>query len=127
VLVAREEPHAPYGVVGEVLLEDDTSSETTARRLPGARLVKAFNTIFWEHLARQSRPEVPMAERRAIPLAGDDADAKAVVARLIEEIGFAPVDTGGLREGGRRQQPGTPLYNRDLTQRDALALLRVPS
>jgi predicted dinucleotide-binding enzyme len=43
--------------------------------------------------------------------------------RLIEEIGFAPVDTGGLREGGRRQQPGTALYNRDLTRRDALALL----
>lgn len=118
----------PYAANFSIIdLGDDTSSEATARRLPGARVVKAFNTTFWRHLARQGRPEVPMTERRAIPLAGDDADAKAVVARLIEEIGFAPMDTGGLREGGRRQQPGTPLYNRDLTQREALALLRVPS
>ena len=66
---------------------------------------------------------IDLEERRAIPLEGDDAEAKAVVMRLMEEMGFAPVDTGGLREGGRRQQPGTALYNRDLTRRDALALL----
>ena len=106
----------PYGPGGTIMdLGDSTSSEETAKRLPGARIVKAFNTIYWEHLRSQGRPDLPLAERRAIFVAGDDAEAKAVVSRLIEEIGFAPVDTGSLREGGRRQQPGTPIYNRVLT------------
>jgi len=49
--------------------------------------------------------------------------AKAAVARLIEQIGFAPVDTGSLREGGRKQQPGTPIYNVPLTAAAARAAL----
>jgi predicted dinucleotide-binding enzyme len=44
-------------------------------------------------------------------IAGDDGEAKAVVSRLIKEIGFAPVDTGSLRDGGRKQEPGSPIYN----------------
>ena len=103
-------------------LGDSTSSEETAKRLPGARLVKAFNTIYYRHLATRGRPDLPVDERHAIFLAGDDAEAKRLVARLITEIGFAPVDTGSLREGGRRQQPGTPVYNRPLTGREARAL-----
>ncbi|HEX6508604.1 MAG TPA: hypothetical protein VF221_13325 [Chloroflexota bacterium] len=51
----------------------------------------------------------------SIFVAGDDEAAKDVVARLIEEIGLAPVDTGSLREGGRRQEPNSPIYNRDMT------------
>jgi predicted dinucleotide-binding enzyme len=106
----------PYGRDGSIIdLGDSTSSEETAKRLPGARVVKAFNTIFWKHLEEQGRPDRPLPERRAIFVAGDDAEAKTVVSRLIEEIGFAPVDTGSLRDGGRRQQPGTPVYNRVLT------------
>ena len=46
------------------------------------------------------------------------------MSRLIEEIGFAPVDTGSLREGGRRQQPGTPVYNRVISAREAEGALR---
>jgi len=52
--------------------------------------------------------------RQALPLAGDDPEAKALVARLIDEMGFEPVDTGSLAEGGRRQQPGSPIYGRPL-------------
>ena len=100
-------------------LGDSTSSEETAKRLPGARLVKAFNTIYFQHLASRGRTNLPVEERHAIFLAGDDAEAKAVVARLIEEIGFAPVDTGSLREGGRSQQPGSPIYNRPMSGREA--------
>ena len=103
-------------------LGDSTSSEETQKRLPGARLVKAFNTIWYEHLATRGRTDLPLDERHAVFVAGDDAEAKAVVSRLIEEVGFAPVDTGGLREGGRRQQPGTALYNRILTGAQARAL-----
>jgi 8-hydroxy-5-deazaflavin:NADPH oxidoreductase len=108
---------------GVMDLGASTSSEEVAKRLPGARLVKAFNTIYWEHLAKQGRPDLPLPKRRAIFLAGDDAEAKRAVARLIEEIGFAPVDTGTLREGGRSQQAGTPVYNRTLTQEEAVAIL----
>jgi predicted dinucleotide-binding enzyme len=104
-------------------LGDSTSSEETRKRLPGSVLVKAFNTIFWLHLREQGKPGAPEDERRAIFVAGDDEDAKDSVAKLIDEIGFAPIDTGPLREGGRLQQPGSPIYNRDLTAKDARQLL----
>ncbi len=113
----------PYGPGGIIDLGDSTSSEETARRLPGARIVKAFNTIFWEHLANQGRTDLPLADRRAIFVAGDDAAATAITSRLIEEIGFAPINTGSLRDGGRRQQPGTPIYNRVLTAAEAKRVL----
>ena len=118
----------PYGASGEVLeLGSSTSSEEVAKRLPGARLVKAFNTIYWEHLAKQGRTDLPLERRRAIFVAGGDPAAKKVVSDLIEEIGFAPVDTGGLREGGRSQQPGSPLYGRNLTHAEAVAILAAAS
>lgn len=110
----------PYAPDGSTLdLGDSTSSEETRRRLPEARLVKAFNTIWYQHLATRGRTDLPVDERHAVFLAGDDADARATVARLIEEIGFAPVDTGSLREGGRRQQPGSDVYDRAMTGREA--------
>jgi predicted dinucleotide-binding enzyme len=101
-----------------------TSTEMLAAHLPGARVVKAFNTMNYRLLDSGGRTDAPADERLAIFLAGDDAEAKAVVAGLIEELGFARVDTGGLADGGRRQQPGTPVYGADLTAaqaRDALA------
>lgn len=114
----------PYAADGSIIdLGASSSSEETRKRLPGARIVKAFNTIWYRHLAERGRPEMPVEERHAIFVAGDDAEAKAVVAKLIEEIGFAAVDTGSLAEGGRRQQPNTPFYNKVLTARDARALL----
>ena len=110
----------PYGPGGEILeLGAATSSEEVRKRLPGARLVKAFNTIYYQHLATLGSTSLPMEERYAIFVAGDDAEAKQAAARLIEEIGFAPVDTGGLVEGGRRQQPGSPIYNRPMTAQEA--------
>lgn len=118
----------PYGASGQVIdLGGSTSSEEVAKRLPGARLVKAFNTIDWEHLAKQGRADLPLERRRAIFVAGDDPAAKKVVSDLIEEIGFAPVDTGGLREGGRSQEPGSPLSGRNLTHAEAVAILAAAS
>ena len=96
-----------------------TSSELLLRHLRGARLVKGFNTIWFEHLKTQGNTDLPLDERRAIFIAGDDSDAKAVVAKLIEDIGFAAVDTGFLAEGGRSQQPGTAIYNKELTAAEA--------
>jgi len=92
-------------------LGDDTSSEDIARRLPGARIVKAFNTMYYERLRDEGDTNAPAEDRLALFVAGDDAEAKAVVSRLSDDIGFAPVDTGSLREGGRKQQPGSSIYN----------------
>ncbi len=102
---------------------ETTSSELLASHLKGARVVKGFNTIWFEHLKNQGDTSLPVEERRAIFIAGDDEEAKRTVARLIEEIGFAAVDTGSLGEGGRRQQVGTPVYNKELNARDAAQVL----
>ena len=100
-----------------------TSSELVARHLAGARIVKAFNTMYFETLAAQGRADRPIDGRLALFVAGDDADAKALVSRLIEEIGFAPIDTGRLSDGGRVQQPGSAIYNHPMTAADARAAL----
>jgi predicted dinucleotide-binding enzyme len=100
-----------------------TSSEMLAEHLRGARIVKGFNTIWFEHLKTQGDLNLPIEERRAIFIAGDDAEAKKVVAQLIEEIGFAAVDTGDLGFGGAAQQPETSIYNRNLTAHEAEAFL----
>jgi predicted dinucleotide-binding enzyme len=94
-----------------------------AEHLRGAKIVKAFNTIWFEHLKTQGDVNLPIEERRAIFIAGDDAEAKKTVARLIEEIGFAPVDTGDLGVGGAAQQPESAIYNRNLTGSEAQAFL----
>ncbi len=114
----------PYSASGGIVdLGEATSSEEVQKRLPGARLVKAFNTIYYQHLATRGRSDLPVEERHAIFVAGDDAGAKRAVSKLIEEIGFGPVDTGGLREGGRKQQPGSTIYNRPMSVRDAKEIL----
>jgi predicted dinucleotide-binding enzyme len=102
---------------------ETTSSELLARHLPGARVVKSFNTMNFRPLRSEGRPGVPRAERLAIYVAGDDEDAKALVSGLIDEIGFAPVDTGGLAEGGARQQPGSAIYNNPMTAEEAEAAI----
>ena len=91
-------------------LGSKTSTEFTRALVPGARVVKAFNTIFYKRLATEGKPKGEQG-RLAIPVASDDPAAKRVVLDLIDEIGFDPVDNGGLVEGGRKQQPGSPIYN----------------
>jgi predicted dinucleotide-binding enzyme len=117
IVVDAMNPYTPDRSI--VDLGASTSSEETAKRLPGARVVKALNAIWYVHLATRGRPDLPLEERQAIPVAGDDAEAKRVVMRLIEDIGFAPIDTGSLREGGGRQQPGARLYGQVLTGGEA--------
>ena len=117
IVIDATNPYTATGGLDD--LGDATSSEVIAAQLPGARVVKAFNTIYYQHLASRGQPEAHEDERHAIFLAGDDADSKAVVARLIADIGFAPVDTGTLRAGGRRQQPGSPIYNVPMTGAEA--------
>ncbi|MEW2546763.1 NAD(P)-binding domain-containing protein [Streptomyces sp. NPDC047002] len=87
-------------------LGDLTGSEYVSSLLPGARLVKAFNTLYAQFIAPDPRHE---AGRQVLFLAGDDADAKNTVQDLTAGFGFAPVDLGTLREGGRLMQLGGPL------------------
>lgn len=94
-------------------LGNRTSSEVTRALVPGALIVKAFNTMFYKRLGDESKPKGAKG-RLAIPVASDDPAAKQVVMDLIDAIGFDPVDNGGLAEGGRRQQPGSPIYNQPL-------------
>jgi 8-hydroxy-5-deazaflavin:NADPH oxidoreductase len=74
-------------------------------------VIKAFNNIYAEHLLKLGKPPGTPG-RVALPVAGDDPAAKAVVMRLIDEIGFDPVDAGALGESWR-QQPGSPVYTKD--------------
>jgi predicted dinucleotide-binding enzyme len=111
------------GKFAELDSDETTSSELMSEHLKGARLVKGFNTIYYAHLASQSDTNLPLEERRAIFIAGDDSGAKEIVAKLIEEIGYAAVDTGFLSEGGKRQQPGTAVYNQELTIKQAAEVL----
>jgi 8-hydroxy-5-deazaflavin:NADPH oxidoreductase len=114
----------PYSEKFEVIdLGDSTSSEEVLKQIPSSRIVKAFNTIYYEHLSTKGNPNAPREDRFAIFVAGDDLEAKATVSKLIEDIGFAPVDTGSLREGGRKQQPGSPIYNNPMTAKAAHARL----
>ncbi len=94
-----------------------TSSEAVAELVPGARLVKAFNTLPVALLAAD--PQVA-GGRRVVFYSGDDAGAKQAVAGLIERLGFAGIDLGRLAEGGKLQQfPGGPLPALDLVKRGA--------
>jgi hypothetical protein len=98
-------------------LGDRTSSEITRTLVPGARLVKAFNTIYYRRLASEGKPRGAEG-RLAIPVASDDLAAKAIVMKLVDEIGFDAVDSGSLHDG-RRQQPGTPVYNQPFDASEA--------
>ena len=92
---------------------ETTSSELLAAHLPTARVVKMFNTIEASQLGSHGQP-AGSDNRRALPLAGDDAEAKKVVTELIDSFGFDVVDAGPLAEG-RRFEPNTPAYGPRLT------------
>src|SRR5262245_48909959 len=77
----------------------------------GRPVIKAFNNIYARRLLELGRPKGTPG-RIALPVAGDDEAAKAIVLRLVDELGFDGVDAGGLDESWR-QQPGTPVYAQD--------------
>ena len=80
----------------------------------GRPVVKAFNNIYAADLLSGGRPAGD-PHRIALPVAGDDLEAKQVVMRLVNELGFDAVDTGTLDESWK-QQPGTPVYATNLDE-----------
>ncbi|WP_446717872.1 NADPH-dependent F420 reductase [Dyadobacter sp. OTU695] len=87
------------------------SSEVVAALLPGAKVVKAFNTIFYKTLAED--PHLA-GGNRVLFVSSNDPGAKAQVSQLIESIGFAPVDLGDLATGSKLQQAKGPLATLNL-------------
>jgi 8-hydroxy-5-deazaflavin:NADPH oxidoreductase len=94
-------------------LQGRTSSELVADLVPGARVVKAGNTLGADVLG--SDPQ-GAGGRRVIFISGDDADAKADVVSLFQDAGFAAIDLGGLATGGAMQQIHHPLASVNLIQ-----------
>ncbi|HST08083.1 MAG TPA: NAD(P)-binding domain-containing protein [Gemmatimonadaceae bacterium] len=88
-----------------------TESRWTSKQL-GRPVVKAFNTIYAQHLLEKGKPK-GASGRIALPVAGDDETARKVVMDLVDELGFDPVDAGTIDESWK-QQPGTPVYGTDL-------------
>jgi len=74
-------------------------------------VVKAFNNMYAEHIMNLGKP-AGTPGRIALPVAGDDEKAKSAVMRIVDELGFDPVDAGGLDDSWR-QQPGSPVYTTD--------------
>jgi predicted dinucleotide-binding enzyme len=86
-------------------------SQWVARQI-GRPVIKAFNNILAKSLMEKGVPSGTRG-RIALSVFGDSPDAKASVLRLVDELGFDPVDGGDL-DSSWRQQPGTPAYCRDL-------------
>lgn len=100
-----------------------SSTEVVASHLKGARLVRTFNHMGYHEIDEEARPEGD-PERRAMAVAGNDAEARQRVAGFIDRIGFDPVDAGSLATA-RFFDIGTPVFGAPLNSnamRRALAL-----
>jgi 8-hydroxy-5-deazaflavin:NADPH oxidoreductase len=102
-------PRQRDGRIGAI--EDGLTESRWVEQHLGRPVVKAFNNIYAKHLMNLGKPAGD-PDRIALPVAGDDPAAKAVVIRLIDELGFDGVDAGSIAESWR-QQPGTPVYGKD--------------
>src|SRR6202140_2400665 len=105
-----------HGKAGEFTLADIgnlSTSQLIAALAPGARVVKALNTMIVLNL--EADPIVNGARRVAFISAGDDG-AKKQVGTLLEGFGYSVIDLGNLRDGGLIQQAGGPLAGRNLLE-----------
>ena len=96
---------------GHISALDDgstTTSELLQTLIPTADVVKAFNNIYSKHLATLARPS-GAADRSALPIAGNSADAKSAVTSFLDAIGYDVVDGGPLSESWRFEKD-TPAY-----------------
>ncbi|MDN3359421.1 NAD(P)-binding domain-containing protein [Actinomadura sp. DC4] len=96
------------GQIAELDAGTATSSELVQRHLERSSVVKVFNNIYFEHLLSLARPS-GAPDRTALPIAGDDAEAKASATSLLDTLGYDVFDVGPLAESWRTE-PGTPVY-----------------
>jgi predicted dinucleotide-binding enzyme len=122
IIVDTTNPYKEDGTFYD--LGNDISSSRVIKHFPEGTVVKAFNTIWFKHLAETGNKKLPVEQRRVIPIAGDDKNAKAKISKLIEEIGFGPMDTGTLKEGSKLQGVQGILYNREITVKEAASIVK---
>jgi predicted dinucleotide-binding enzyme len=96
------------GHIAELDTATTTSSELVQKHLPASHVVKLFNNIFFQTLSTLPRP-AGAPDRTALPIAGDDANAKAEATTFLDAIGYDALDAGALAEGWH-WQPNTPAY-----------------
>lgn len=96
------------GVFPEIESGATSACQLLSEHLPTSHVVKAFNGILFSHLAGLARP-AGAADRSALPIAGNDAGAKAQVIEFLNRIGYDAVDVGPLSEDWRFR-PDTPAY-----------------
>ena len=111
-------------VDGHIAAIDDDERSTTeinAARNPLARVVKSFNHIGYHEMEDDSM-DAGSPLRRAIAVVGDDDGARAVIAGIIDDIGFDAVDGGSLANG-RALEPGHPAFGRELSASELSRLL----
>src|SRR5262245_45012818 len=96
------------GHIPELDNESTTTSELLQRHLPKSKVVKAFNHIYASQITTDGT-SAGTPNRRALVIAGNDAEAKKAVTRLLDQFGFDTVDAGPLKEGWRIQRD-TPGY-----------------
>ncbi|MFF1960041.1 NADPH-dependent F420 reductase [Streptomyces sp. NPDC058220] len=96
------------GRIPELDAEETTTSGLLQHHLPDSQVVKAFNNIFFKHLAALARP-AGASDRSALPISGDDPAAKAAATRLLDLLGYDAVDAGTLADSWRFQRD-TPAY-----------------
>ncbi len=96
------------GAIATLDRHEITTSEILAQHLPASHVVKVFNAIIAADIERDGTP-TGTPDRRALPIAGDDAAAKTVVVGLLDAIGYDVVDAGALSEGWRFEAD-TPVY-----------------
>jgi predicted dinucleotide-binding enzyme len=98
-----------------------SSSELVQEFLDGSRVVKALNHMGYHDLEDHARPD-GAADRKAIAIAGDEADDLAAVASLVHDLGFDAVVAGSLAEGVR-MEPGTELFGADVSAAEVQDML----
>ena len=114
-----------FGAGGlEALPDGETAAQVNQRRMPGARLVKTFNTLTSAFQASEAHRPDP-DQRVVLFLAGDDADAKEIVSGLIRDTGFEPADVGGLADASVMEAPRREgaVYGEEYRPADARAVV----
>jgi 8-hydroxy-5-deazaflavin:NADPH oxidoreductase len=114
-----------FGGGGLAQLPDGkTAAQFNQERMPGARLVKSFNTLTSAFQASEAHRPDP-EQRVVLFLAGDDAEAKATVAQLIRDAGFEPADVGGLADAAVMEAPRRDgaVYGEEYRPADARAVV----
>lgn len=113
-----------FDAAGVAVIPDGlTAAQLNQQRMSGAWLVKAFNTLTAGFQASEAGRAA--AERVVLFMCGDDAAAKRVVARLIDDAGFTAADMGGLADAGPMEAPRRPaaVYGEEYRPDDAAAAI----